>query len=115
MTTRAEGQQRVAPPEQQRRREHNGDADLQREAAAERLFGAVHIVAPHVDRRARRAAGCREAREGRHDQDDRQAHANARQRGAADLGNVADVDAVDDVVEHWMFWLNRNFFSQSGA
>ena len=98
--TRAEGQQRVAPPEQQRRREHDGDADLHREAAAERLFGAVHIVAPHVDRRARRAAGGCEAREGRHDQDDRQAHAHARQRAAADLGNVADVDAVDDVVEH---------------
>ena len=47
--TRAEGQQRVAPPEQQRRREHDGDADLHREAAAERFFGAVHIVAPHVD------------------------------------------------------------------
>ena len=98
--TRAEGQQRVAPPEQQHRREHDGDADLQREAAAERLFRAVHIVAPHVDRRARRAARGREAREGRHDQNDRQAHAHAGQRAAADLGNVADVDAVDDVVEH---------------
>ena len=39
-------------------------------------------------------------RERRHDHNDRHAHAHAGQREAADARDVADVDAIHDVVEH---------------
>ena len=58
------------------------------------------VVFAHEDGGPRRAAGTDQSRERRDDHDDRQTHAHTRQRKASVAGHVADVDTVDDVIEH---------------
>ena len=96
----AEGKQQRAVPDQKHSRQNERDENLQRKAAAERLFCRLVVVLDHEDRRTRCAAGADERGKRRDDHDNRQAHADAGQRKRAVPGHVPDVDAVDDVVEH---------------
>ena len=58
------------------------------------------VVFAHEDGGPRRAAGTDQSCERRDNHDDRQTYANARQRKRPIFRHVADVNAVDDVVEH---------------
>ena len=86
--------------QQQHRRQQQRNGDLQRKTAAQQFLGGIVVAAPQRDGGPRRAAGSDQRRKCRHDHDDRHANAHAGQRKAPDFGNVADVDAVHDVIEH---------------
>ena len=81
-------------------RQHCRNAQQQRRAAAQNPLRLLVVPLPHRDGRKRRAAGCAQRRERRNQQDNRQADAQPRQCERAHVGNVADVDAVDKVIEH---------------
>ena len=95
-----EGQEEVIPPEEEYRRQRQGEEDLQGEAAAQDAFRLVVVPLAHGDGGPGGAAGGHQRREGGDDEDHRHADAEARQGQVAAHGHVADVDAVHDVIEH---------------
>ena len=98
--TGAKGQQQILAPQEKHRRQHSGDAHLKGKAAAQDFFRRVMVLLPHVNGSPGRAAGGHQGRKGGNDQNQRQAHAHAGKGQVPVPGNVADVNAVHDVVEH---------------
>ena len=80
--------------------ERNGRDEQHGEGVAHHAGGLVVIPAAARHGAERRAALSEQARERREDRNDRQRDADARERHAADIGNMADVDTVHHVVEH---------------
>src|SRR5699024_10586879 len=73
--------------------------DERGKAVAQDLLSAFVVFAAHADAGAGRAAHAQQIGERGNDHDEGKAHADAGQRGRADLGDVADVHAVDHVVQ----------------
>ena len=95
-----EGQQKRPVAPKQNQRQHDRDDDLQGKAVAQDLLGLFFVALAHGDGGAGRAAVAHQGGEGGDDHDQRQADAHAGQGQGAVLGNVADVDAIHDVVQH---------------
>ena len=97
---RAEKQQQVAVPDRDDDRQQNRKADEQREAVAHHLFGLFVFTFAHQHRHARRAAHKDKRGERGDEQDQRRADAHAGERQRADVGNMAYVHPVNEVIKH---------------
>ena len=85
---------------EERRRQRQGEEDLEGEAAAQDAFRLVVVPLAHGDGGPGGAAGGHQGGEGGDDEDHRHADAETRQGQVAVRRHVADVDPVHDVVEH---------------
>ena len=97
--TRAERQQQRLGKDQKHDGERGGHADEQNRAVAERFFGAGFVALAEKNRGARRPAHADKGRERGNEHNQRQADADAGQRVLADDLDMADVHAVDNVIE----------------
>ena len=80
------------------RRQYRGKEQQHGEAVADDLLGFLLVALPQRDGRAGRAARADEHGKGVQQHQDGGKQPHARQRRRADALNVADVDAVHDVV-----------------
>lgn len=81
------------------RRQHHSEKQQHGKAVADDFFGLVFIALSQRDGRAGRTARADEHGEGVQEHKDRRKQAHARQRRRADALDVADVNAVYDVIE----------------
>ena len=96
----AEGHQHgLAQGEHHRHQRHGADTQHQ-EAVGEDPPGLLRFTRPHADAHERRAAHADKRGEGADQRHHRPADPHARESGLPHQGDVADVDAVHDAVQH---------------
>ncbi len=81
------------------RRQHHGEKQQHGKAVADDFFGLVFVALSQRDGRAGRTARADEHGKGVQEHKDRRKQAHARQRRRTDALDVADVNAVYDVIE----------------
>lgn len=79
--------------------QHRCQNEQEREAAAQNLFCGAVVLLPHRDRRSGCTAGTGQHGKGVDQYEDRGEQTNARQRNCADISHVANINAVNDVVQ----------------
>ena len=96
----AEGRQNHPPQGQNGGHDQGAEYPDQQKAVGEYLFGIAQVAFSHADAHQRGAAHAHQRGDGAHHGDHRAADAHPRQGHVADFGDVADIHAVHDAVQH---------------
>ena len=96
----AEDPQKPFSKQLKRKRQHSGGCDQRGKAPAEIFLRPAVVSAAHLNGRQRRAALRDQDIKRGDDRNQRKAQSHAGQREPPDLRDMADVDAIDHIVEH---------------